>query len=371
MLEKIVSKFATGCVIIFFALLITKFTDESFWSAILMLILTFGSIQIARIAKSILSDKRFLAVLVCVSFVLNIILVPGCYFLWQKWQQSYVIVPDLTGKTAAEAINNLNSCGLSSNNNGDTNEIIISQNPRADIKVAPGTVVEFFFDEQYVSECNNLGDITEPSESLNVDFLNARPGETFSFGRYEQNEEVNGVEPIEWIVLEKEDSRMLVVTKYGLTAQPYSVSGKYTTWDSSSIRTWLEDEFYTYAFSEDEKRYIAQTTNVADDDTDAKSYQGYDTSDHTFLLSVTEYNEHFKNNPSVSSADRYCEPVPNASNVVEKINNPRYCWWWLRTTVNQGKTAYSINCDGTTNYGTREVHWKQGAIRPAMWISLN
>lgn len=368
MLEKIVSKFATCCVIALFASLIAKFTDETFLSATIMLILTFCSVQIAQIVKSILSDKRCLAILVCVSFVLNVILIPWCYVLWQKSQQSFVMVPDLTGKTVAEAITDLNSCGLSFNENDESDAIIITHNPRAEIKVAPGTVVEFFFDEK-VSEDMNPEDISEPT--LSEEVLNTRPGKTFFFGSYEQDEEKEGEEPIEWIVLAKEDDRMLVISKYGLNAQPYNLSGEKTFWNTSSIRNWLKDEFYDYAFSEEEKKHILLTENCADDDTDAQSYQGFDTSDYVFLLSVTEFNEYFNINASIQPEDRYCEPVPNASDEVEKVDNPRYCWWWLRTTAMNGKKAYSVNCDKTINYGNRNVSRPQGAVRPAMWISLD
>lgn len=365
MSHNIISKFLGVILFLGAAILSAALPENAFFSSVLSLALAFFSGTILNIANTVLSNKRFITGAVIVSFVLNIILGAGCFILWQ---QTSVVIPDLTGKTVAEAITELNSHGLSYNENNNPDAIITSHNPRAEIKVAPGTIVEFFFDET-VSEDMSLETIPQPT--LREEILNTRIGKTFFFGRYEQNEDTDGDEPIEWIVLAKEDNRMLVISKYGLNAQPYNLSGEKTYWNSSSIRNWLQDEFYEYAFSEDEKTHILLTENDADHDTDTKSYQGYDSSDYVFLLSVTEFNEHIKNNASVSPEDRYCEPVPNISDKVEKVNNPRYCWWWLRTTAMKGENAYSINCDKTINDGSRSVSRPQGAVRPAMWIGLN
>ena len=365
MSHTVISKFLGVMLFLAAAIADAALSEYPFLSSIVTLSLAFFSGKILNVANTVISNTRFITGAVIVSLVLNVILGAGCFALWQ---QSCVMVPDLTGKTVTDAINELNSCRLAYNENSNADAIIVSHNPRAEIKVAQGTVVEFFFEEN-ASEDSNLEDIPEPT--LSEEIMNTRPGKTFLFGRYEQEDEKEGEEPIEWVVLAKEDDRMLVISKYGLHAQPYNLSGEKTFWNSSSIRNWLQDEFYEYAFSEDEKPHILLTENDVDHDTDAKSYQGYDSSDYVFLLSVTEFNEHIKNNSSVSPDDRYCEPVPNISDKVEKVNNPRYCWWWLRTTAMDGGNAYSINCDKTINYGNRNVSRPQGAVRPAMWISLN
>lgn len=47
-------------------------------------------------------------------------------------------------------------------------------------------------------------------------------GSSIYFGQYEQdNNSGNGPEPIEWIVLDIQDDRALLISKYGLDIQPY------------------------------------------------------------------------------------------------------------------------------------------------------
>ena len=368
---KIISKVLGALLFLVAAIVNAVLSEDSFISSIITLGLAFFSGTILSVANTVISDKRFITGAVIVSLVVNVLLFAGCYILWQKWQQSCVMVPDLTGKTVTEAIDELNSCGLAYNDNDDADAVIISQNPRGNIEVAPGTVVKLSFEDKEVSEGSNLIDIPEPTASLSVDFLDARPGKTFTFGRYEQDEEVEGAEPIEWVILEVKSDRVLVVSKLGLEALPYNKSGDRTTWEHSSIRTWLKDDFYYTAFSEDEQAQILQTNNLADDDKDAQRKQGNDTIDYVFLLSITEANKYIINNSSLEDDEHCCKPSPYAYDNVEVISDGKYCWWWLRTVAEDSKKACSINSDGTLNYGTREVSWKQGAVRPAMWLSLD
>ena len=50
----------------------------------------------------------------------------------------------------------------------------------------------------------------------------AEVGSYILFGEYEQDsDESTGKEAIEWLVLDKQDDKMLVISRYGLDGQPY------------------------------------------------------------------------------------------------------------------------------------------------------
>ena len=75
-------------------------------------------------------------------------------------------------------------------------------------------------------------------------------GDYVVFGAYEQDREVlNGKEDIEWLVLEKEEGRILVLSKYALDAQQYHTSKEDVTWETSTLRQWLNEDFLNLAFS--------------------------------------------------------------------------------------------------------------------------
>ena len=119
-------------------------------------------------------------------------------------------------------------------------------------------------------------------------------GGIVTFGRYEQDgSEENGPEEIEWIVLHVQDGKVLLLSKYGLEAQRYNKKKTDVTWETCTLRAWLNDDFLNKAFDPEEQSAIL-TTEV--DNSDAQGYSGWITSggnntkDKIFLLSCTETN---------------------------------------------------------------------------------
>lgn len=92
-------------------------------------------------------------------------------------------------------------------------------------------------------------------------FANANVGDIVKFGSYEQdNNTENGSEPIEWQVLEKRsDGSLLVVSRYGLDSQPYNTERTDVTWETCTLRRWLNTTFFDTAFTSSEKSMIAKT----------------------------------------------------------------------------------------------------------------
>ena len=98
-------------------------------------------------------------------------------------------------------------------------------------------------------------------------------GYYITFGHYEQDNNLdNGKDTIEWQVLylDRTNNRALVISRYALDCQPYNNENTNVTWETCSLRAWLNDEFLASAFSEDEQNYILMT-NV---DNSHKMYPG-------------------------------------------------------------------------------------------------
>ena len=91
---------------------------------------------------------------------------------------------------------------------------------------------------------------------------NANVGDVVEFGNYEQdNNTSNGKEVIEWIVLEKKENKILVLSKHGLDAKQYHSRGANITWEQSEIRRWLNEEFTNNAFSSSEQSKLTNSGN--------------------------------------------------------------------------------------------------------------
>ncbi len=190
-------------------------------------------------------------------------------------------------------------------------------------------------------------------------------GEYITFGHYEQdNNTGNGKEPIEWLVLKVSGNQALVISRYGLDAQPYNFGNKNVTWETCSLRTWLNGEFLNNAFTTREQTAIIMTT------ADNSAGQGYsewntdggnDTKDRIFLLSYAEAWSYFgSDSVRQSEATRYAEGRG-------AYTSGGKCWWWLRSPGFHQRLAARVYTDGSLN--SHGVFIDSGCVRPALWIN--
>ncbi|MBR6785766.1 MAG: hypothetical protein IKM25_05895 [Clostridia bacterium] len=186
-------------------------------------------------------------------------------------------------------------------------------------------------------------------------------GDYINFGSYEQdNDTSNGTEPIEWLVLDKKDGKILVVSKYGLDCQDFHNDMRSeVTWETCDLRSWLNDEFINEAFTDFELVRVPTVTVTADADPNPETDvdMGNDTQDKVFVLSVVEMNKYFD-----SESERACEITRYA-----ELKDVSY--WWLRTLC-YNDSAYCVEIsDGGLTSGAPHCAGNV-AVRPALWIEL-
>ena len=198
-------------------------------------------------------------------------------------------------------------------------------------------------------------------------------GDTLVFGTYEQdNDTTNGKEDIEWLVLTKENNKILVVSDKALDCKPYNQSRDYVTWETCSLRNWLNNDFINAAFTAEERAMIPTVTVSADMNPEYNTNPGNATKDRVFLLSIVETEKYF-----TSDEARKCVPTEYA------ISNGAYtsdsytkggkvtCCWWLRSPGNsQSYAAYVLAGGSVYGYGHR-VNNDYTSVRPALWISID
>ena len=191
-------------------------------------------------------------------------------------------------------------------------------------------------------------------------------GEVFTFGAYEQDNNLdNGKEPIEWIVLTKNGSRILALSKKALYGRKFNKNVN-STWENCSLRTWLNNEFLNDAFSPGELAMIPTVTVSAEKNPkQPKTPAGKATKDKVFLLSMNEGTKYLKGKSYLK-----CYPTEYAvANGCNRDDKTGECWWWFRTPGINTKRAvfYSVNSRKIYDRGYG-VHQKGGAVRPAIWI---
>lgn len=195
-------------------------------------------------------------------------------------------------------------------------------------------------------------------------------GDTMIFGHYEQDiNSSNGKEEIEWIVLAKDGNRVLVISKYSLDCQRYNMSDSSVTWETCSLRKWLNSTFVDSAFNAGEQRLIQSSNVTADKNPSYSTFPGNDTTDKVFLLSIAEVDKYFS-----SYAARQCQGT--AYCYARGANKPKYgnCGgWWLRSPGHSSSFAAQIGVDdgGFVDDWGAIVNCNSIAVRPAMWINLD
>lgn len=192
--------------------------------------------------------------------------------------------------------------------------------------------------------------------------LGCETGDVVTYGAYEQDNNLdNGVEAIEWVVLECDGNKALVISKYCIEWLPFHNTFTEVGWKNSSIRSWLNNTFLDAAFTMEEKTSIISTQNINpdfyDDSESERNWLGT-TTDRIFLLSSSEADTYFS-----SDSDRYAEGTEYVCN---KGNSASW-YWWLRS-ANNIKYAGFVS-EGELGYG-EEVDRNMG-IRPAMWIEVD
>ena len=175
-------------------------------------------------------------------------------------------------------------------------------------------------------------------------------------------------EPIVWDVLAEEGNRKLLLSRKAVAKRPYHDADEPVSWETCSLRAWLNGDFYRAAFNDYEKQRILKIPVTADRNTYCNTDAGNSTDDHVFLLSLPEVNALLRRK---LSAKRKCEAdpadAPDADND-NKAADDTGCVWWLRSPGSEKNEAACVNGDGQiSNFGLPATT-PTIAVRPCIWV---
>lgn len=193
----------------------------------------------------------------------------------------------------------------------------------------------------------------------------AEVGDTITFGRYEQdNNQNNGAENIKWIILAKEENRLLLISQYDIESLPYNSSGGNTTWETCSLRKWLNTTFLTTAFTSKEQSIIPTVEVHAEKAPGFRANPGNNTRDRVFLLSGQEAEKYLSE--AGTSPTKYV--VSKHSEIPEDYAG-NY-GWWIRSPGNDSNTAIFVGPNGLIEKDNEFWATSTCGVRPALWIDL-
>lgn len=180
-----------------------------------------------------------------------------------------------------------------------------------------------------------------------------------------------GGDSIVWKVLTQNDGNALIISEKLLTRMPFKddVSG---TWETCSLRKWLNEDFYNQSFTNDEKSSIITSKVTATQNPEYNTDQGNHTEDNVFLLSIDEVNKYFTddNQRVAHPTERLKEEINSIDWEMKVSDNESEGWrWWLRTMGDSINRAAWVSPNGGIVFGgSHDIANGNSGVRPAMWI---
>lgn len=202
-------------------------------------------------------------------------------------------------------------------------------------------------------------------------------------------------EPIKWRVLNVNGNDAFLLADKGLDDQRYNPSSTSVTWETATIRSWLNGysassnaygtdytgkNFLDTAFGSSEQSAIKTTAVINDDNIKYGTNGGNNTNDKIFLLSESEvytdsatsygfdfdYIEDDKARRSKSST--YSKAMGTYSDTLS--DSWGNCYWWLRSPGCRTTDALRVCASGYVDR-LGYVDYGHYAVRPALHLNLS
>ena len=207
--------------------------------------------------------------------------------------------------------------------------------------------------------------------ALNSQTLQPDNTVTYNGSKYLKQTDWFKYEQIQWRILSNTNGESFVIADKILASRVYNQDPTDITWETCTMRSWLNNDFYNAAFSAKEQAKIETSTVVNENNPWYGTAGGNNTNDKLFLLSVREAT-----NPAYgfssgigSDAARVAQGTDFAKSqglYVNGENSP----WWLRTPGGHQFYACSVHRDGGVDNHSGDVSNTNVGVRPAFKLNL-
>lgn len=226
------------------------------------------------------------------------------------------------------------------------------------------------------STCTDSGEEADTSATSEAESLQeAAVGDTInlgpiSFTAYNAGKRLEQRKDYSWIVLAVKGNRVLLVSEGVIDRRAYNEEYADVSWESSTIRQWLNNDFYGSLPADVQERVVeADVANGGNPQYDATV--GNTTRDRIFLLSLDEATLYFSDNEAREA------PL----DITGDSENTGIWRWWLRTPGSSAACAALVGGPilyddrGGTECYSDGIIFSEGegvnrfnGIRPAFWL---
>ena len=179
-----------------------------------------------------------------------------------------------------------------------------------------------------------------------------------------------------WLILDEQNGWTLLLMENTWTSFPYHENRKEVTWENSSLRQILNDDFYNSMPNENRERIVKTSVSNSENQW-FRTDGGADTKDYVFLLSLEEVIEYFGDSGYLGQRPAFNHGVI-ARDINDQYNSARIAYdslgntsvWWLRSPGGDSNRAANITNAGLIHVRGNYVDTDYCGVRPAMWINL-
>jgi hypothetical protein len=232
----------------------------------------------------------------------------------------------------------------------------------------------------------NENEMPFKTQIINQSTVEKNNADTFTFGQWRDH-------PLQWRVLKKEFGRVLLITEDCIAVKPFHAAPKNANWQTCTLRGWLNQDFFSSTFTEEEKQQILTSDNRTERDVGYGKGTWFITNDRVFLLSKEEAEQYFVDDASrcaqmmwtkkdvqeclhiITTVWKHHANSWNDKELFEEhyLNKKMPYYWWLRTPgrdeTEMDYNAMEIGHSGNVYVWGDHVGKITGGVRPVIWLS--
>ena len=211
----------------------------------------------------------------------------------------------------------------------------------------------------------------------------ASVGDRVYFGEWELDYEKGEMEPVPWLVADKEDGHILLISEYVLNSTTYHKTGTLSEWKDSELCRRMNYDFYTYGLKEKERELVCGKKGEGNENWDITDREAF-----TYYIHRTEKEEYediiVKNDliflPTKDDVLRYMpEAEQRVTETTKAARDDGLGWtkngyvapWWLADVADGEPNAMYVDIYGEIHEEGKSFYKTNMGVRPAMWLKLD
>lgn len=188
----------------------------------------------------------------------------------------------------------------------------------------------------------------------------ASVGDRVLWGRFETDPGHLGKERLRWIVINKEEDCITLLSEKGIAGEVYHHKHQEISWEDCDLRKRLNSDVFTGMFSKYEAADIVPQNGDMLSLLTVDEAESFFDSDKDRELAITEKARREGTNTNVMSFHNYWGVKGYSSS-----------WWWLRGEAGRSDIcAPIVTVDGTIAEEEKAVNKPNGAVRPVVRVRI-